>query len=132
MNREEYLKDLALLMSTPTGRKVMWQILSTANIMAQSYSGDAAATAFNEGRRAVGLQLWADLEAASFEKLLTMQREAMESTNDHREHSTPTADIQYRLGLTPGTDAADRDYLAAPGEDNAGRYTGDPALTLDQ
>lgn len=71
---------LASLLSTPEGRDWMWAKLSDCNIFATTFiAGDAYASAFNEGRRSVGLALLADLMRAAPETYVAMQREANEN-----------------------------------------------------
>lgn len=52
------IEDLAWLMSSKRGRRVMWRLLTNAGVYRLSYTqGDAGATAFNEGQRNQGLRL---------------------------------------------------------------------------
>lgn len=134
MNKQpdsEYLKELAMVMSTALGRRVMWAILAKANVMTPSYTGDMGSTFFNEGRRSVGLSLWADLEAASFDKLLMMQREAMEQNNDNgndNSGTTTTDRIKSALGLDTSGTSASAAAASSTAQDTAGWFGEDPAL----
>lgn len=52
------IEDLAWLLSSKRGRRVMWRLLTNAGVYRLSYTqGDASATAFNEGQRNLGLRL---------------------------------------------------------------------------
>jgi hypothetical protein len=51
------IEDLAWLMKSKRGRRVMWRLLSNAGVYRQSFTGDALSTAFNEGQRKTGLRL---------------------------------------------------------------------------
>lgn len=62
---EQAAEDLRELLAQPAGRRTLWRLLGLSGVYRLSFSGDAAATAFNEGRRSVGLQLLADIEAAA-------------------------------------------------------------------
>jgi hypothetical protein len=49
--------DLLTVLSTPEGRRFVWGLVAQCGCFVQSFNGDALATAFNEGRRSVGLSL---------------------------------------------------------------------------
>src|SRR3990172_11340064 len=50
--------DLTQVLSTLQGRRFVWKILSDCGVFRLSYQfGDAQNTAFNEGRRGIGLAL---------------------------------------------------------------------------
>ena len=50
--------DLKWLLSDPRGRRFFWALLNRAcGVFAASFAGDPLATAHNEGRRRVGIEL---------------------------------------------------------------------------
>lgn len=54
------VSDLAWLMSSKRGRRVVWRLLTNAGVYRLSYTqGDALQTAFNEGQRNGGQRLLA-------------------------------------------------------------------------
>lgn len=53
------VEDLAWLMKSKPGRRVMWRLLTNAGVYRLSFNGDALQSAFNEGQRNVGLRLLA-------------------------------------------------------------------------
>jgi hypothetical protein len=54
------VSDLAWLMSSKRGRRVVWRLLKNAGVYRLSYSqGDAMHTAFNEGQRNGGQRILA-------------------------------------------------------------------------
>lgn len=53
------IEDLAWLMASKRGRRVVWRLLKNAGVYRLSFTGDALSTAFNEGQRNVGLRLTA-------------------------------------------------------------------------
>ena len=72
--RRQEQNDLRDVMSRPEGRRVMWRVLVSAGIYTDCFTGDNT-TFFNEGRRSIGLQLMAELEAAAKEHFIDMWRE---------------------------------------------------------
>ncbi len=75
--RELEAEDLRTLMSMDVGRRVIWRLLhKSAGIHEQSWCSDPGATAFNEGKRSVGLKLLHDICEANEMGYLTMLQEA--------------------------------------------------------
>ena len=66
--------DIREVMSRPEGRRVMWRILVKAGIYADCFTGNST-TFFNEGKRSIGLQLMAELEAAAKDQFIDMWKE---------------------------------------------------------
>ena len=66
------------VMGTPAGRQVVWTILSMCDIYSDAFTGDDR-TFYNEGKRAIGLQILQLLEDADptlyGKLLLTMHEE---------------------------------------------------------
>jgi hypothetical protein len=66
------------LLATPAGRFVMWRQLQRLGVYSSSFSTDALAMAFKEGRRSAGLELLQEIQltdgGVSFN---LMQREAI-------------------------------------------------------
>lgn len=50
-------EDFKWLMSERAGRRIVWRMLVSAGIYRSTYSGNPTDTAFNEGRRAFGLEI---------------------------------------------------------------------------
>lgn len=57
LRREQNRADLAAVLATPEGRRVLGLILAMTNILGPSTAPDPYQTAFNEGMRRVGLWL---------------------------------------------------------------------------
>ncbi|HPA06702.1 MAG TPA: endopeptidase [Candidatus Hydrogenedentes bacterium] len=68
--------DLQKLMATPWGRRIAWRWLDRAGVYRLSYSDNAMAMAFNEGRRNEGLRLLAQLDSLCPTEYLTLLKEA--------------------------------------------------------
>ncbi len=57
--------DLQTVLKTPQGRRVLWQLLQTAQVRQHGFiPGDALATAFHCGQRSIGLFLLDEIEQA--------------------------------------------------------------------
>lgn len=76
---DQHLDDLRHLLAQPAGRRVLSQILQHCGMDAVSHCADPHQTAFNEGRRSVGVRLVRELRRADFEAYLTMMRLEQES-----------------------------------------------------
>lgn len=70
MTRDEYLKfkaerrfdDFKKIMETEHGRRYVWGILESAGIFRTTFTGNSTSF-FNEGRRALGLEIYRDVQA---------------------------------------------------------------------
>lgn len=78
-DREKKLRinDLRKVLSTPEGRRTIWNELSRAKVFAPSFSLDSIQMAKNEGERSIGIALLADVMEAKAEAFYTMYTEAM-------------------------------------------------------
>ncbi len=65
--------EIRFVMSDRRGRNVVWWLLSRAGLHRSSFSADAATTAFQEGRRDIGLAVFdrlMDADANAYIRLL--------------------------------------------------------------
>ena len=74
----DYLTDLENVLRTESGRRVLWSILSQANVFSLSYTGEVNSTMFNEGKRNVGNELMAHIQQVDVGLFLLMQKENIE------------------------------------------------------
>jgi hypothetical protein len=75
--RELELDDMRVLLSTVSGRRFLWGLLGRCGVFRETFAGsDFCTTAFNEGRRNIGLALLSDVNEADPEKYLVMMNEA--------------------------------------------------------
>lgn len=74
----DYIEDLKIVLQTKAGRSVLWQMLEQANVFGMSYTGEVNSTFFNEGARSAGNRLLVQIQQASQEAFLLMQKEHME------------------------------------------------------
>lgn len=66
--RRQDIRDLRALLHTREGARFLSRLFDMAGVFAISYvTGDAGATAFNEGARNVGLRVYADVLEADEE-----------------------------------------------------------------
>lgn len=74
--RRRELEDIAWLLDQPRGRRIMWRVFGIAGIFRNSFTGSSE-TFFNEGKRAIGTTLFADLMEAVPGAFPVMQAEAV-------------------------------------------------------
>lgn len=79
--KDQRLSDMALLLSTRPGRRFVWGLMSDCGIFRTSFDNSGSVTAFNEGRREIGLRVLADVNDAAPDQYLVMLRESKEASN---------------------------------------------------
>jgi hypothetical protein len=85
------------IMSTMPGRAWLWDRLSETNIFHTTHvTGDPLASAFQEGRRSVGLSLLADIMAYCPDQYIQAMREANERYHSHNASAADPADAERR------------------------------------
>ena len=70
-------EDFRWLMGDVRGRRFVWDLLAKAGLFRTSFGVSAELTAFNEGRRDLGLTVLADLMRLCPEQYARMQAEAI-------------------------------------------------------
>ena len=104
---EQELKDLRDVCSTRQGRRFVWKQLVQAGCFHQSFvPGQSDSTAFNEGRRSLGLALMAEvheLDAALYIKMANEARDD-ERTNAVVKDSTEPVTTEEDDNARPDTD----------------------------
>lgn len=94
LEREQELRDLRHVLETVQGRRHTWRFLEQAGCFRQSFvSGESEATAFNEGRRSLGLMLLADIHALDPSFYLRMAQEARDAEQRSHEAATEKSPI---------------------------------------
>lgn len=78
MSRETDIaqRRLNAILGTEDGRAWMWDLLAICNVYHSTYTQNTHDTAFNEGRRSIGLRLIADIQEHAFELSQKMEKEA--------------------------------------------------------
>ena len=74
--REQELRDVASVLSTIEGRRLIWRYLGITGIDKVSFNGDVNWAVFYEGQRNVGLKLKADIMESAPMALIQMMTEA--------------------------------------------------------
>lgn len=72
---DQVISDIVTLMSEPFGRRIMAGLLAKTGVYRTSFAGDPAQTAFNEGRRDIGLQYLAIVQQYCADDFVLMLKE---------------------------------------------------------
>ena len=73
--RQDELRDLSCVMQNARGRRLVWRFLESAMVFRTTFTGNST-TFFNEGRRALGLELLADIQEVAGDEYQLMVKEA--------------------------------------------------------
>jgi len=73
--RKIELAETASLLTTATGRKVIWRMLMVTGFFADAFDSDPYLSARNAGGRQVGVWLWNELNEAAPERVTEMMKE---------------------------------------------------------
>lgn len=82
LRKEREDDDLKQVMSVEYGRRFIWKILSASGVFHSSFSSDPYSTAFNEGARNKGLELFKNVMSVCPDLYLVMAEEAKEQENN--------------------------------------------------
>lgn len=82
MTPEILNSDLKDILSTAHGKRFILTILQQCGIFNTSFGGDPLATAYSEGRRAIGLELVSRIKAADFAAFLKILALEQENTSE--------------------------------------------------
>jgi hypothetical protein len=74
--RRVEIEDLRGILNSKTGRRFVWRLLERAGVYRTSFNNSGSITAFNEGRRDVGLFLLNEIHEVAPDAYLTMLKEA--------------------------------------------------------
>jgi hypothetical protein len=86
LKRDREMGDLRTILGMPEGRRLLWRVLSQAQVFTASYTGDQH-TFFNEGKRNIGIWLLEDILHSKPEAFHQMQREAVSEQKKEEGHS---------------------------------------------
>lgn len=85
--RQRELSDLRKILKIPEGRRFVWNLLAKAGLFHSSFALNSNQTAFNEGRRNLGLDLMIDLNEADVGAFAQLQREYISELNSKKEET---------------------------------------------
>ena len=78
--REEEINDLRAVLSSVSGRRFIWRLLERGGVFRSSFNAESDSyTAFNEGRRNLGLLVLNDILETDPDAFTLMQRESVEA-----------------------------------------------------
>lgn len=80
LSRDRELSDVAIVMSTPQGRRFMWRLLSHCKTYGSVWE-PSAKIHYNAGQQDVGHFLMAEIVEANEDAYVTMAKEAKEIKN---------------------------------------------------
>lgn len=75
LQREKELAELMSILETKPGRAFTWRLLNQCGVFKTTFANDANLTAFNEGKRQMGLWLLSEIMTASPNSYSLMQAE---------------------------------------------------------
>lgn len=75
LRREKENEELRKLLSYPIMRAFIWRLLEQCGVYHTSFTGDSLTTAFNEGKRQVGLWMLTEMDEADKNSYSLMQSE---------------------------------------------------------
>lgn len=128
-SRQSVLRNL---MSTIEGRTFMWDVLANAHIFSSTYTGDALQSAFNEGQRAVGLALLADILIACPDQYIQAQRESNERHHSHNASASASTSERRRGEVDDGGDTGREGHQASGDDGNEARVIDDYDIYRDE
>lgn len=73
--RRTEIEDVKWLMADKRGRRIMWRLLAEAGIYRTSFNNSGSVTAFNEGKRHIGLVLIGEVNDHAAHQFLVMLKE---------------------------------------------------------
>ena len=82
--------DMRALLSTPAGRRFFWRVLTQSGLYSSSYAESPTATAYNEGRRSVGLALMQEAQRVDAQRYAVALREQLDAAEvDAKDAAAP-------------------------------------------
>jgi hypothetical protein len=90
--RAEYLANLASLLEYWEFRNFMWMVLGETGYFGASFTGEPLTTAFNEGKRHIGIQLFIDMLTADPNAYTVMRNEALQREQFNQPGDNPNGD----------------------------------------
>lgn len=93
--------DINAVLSLDHGRRVLWRLLARCGVFEVSFRGDGAEwTAHREGRRSIGLEMLAEIEARRPGCFAVMGREAAAAIEEERRAAAEDAADLARINAS--------------------------------
>lgn len=73
--RQKEVDDVEWMLGHPSGRRFMWRLLDEAGVYRTSFNNSGSVTAFNEGKRQIGLVFLAEIMAVAPQQFTAMLKE---------------------------------------------------------
>ncbi len=83
-DQEREQNDMQVLLKLPEGRRFLWKIIGLAGMFRASMTGESMTTAFNEGRRDIGLGLLLEINNCDHNAFAQMQSEFFSKSNSEK------------------------------------------------
>lgn len=83
-NQEREQADIQALLKIPEGRRFVWKLLGLSGMFRASMTGEAMTTAFNEGRRDIGLGILLEINTCDHNAFAQMQSEHFSKSNSEK------------------------------------------------
>lgn len=74
--RRRELADIREVLTTPSGRRFYWRVMTDCGVFQRSFTGEVNTTMFNEGRRSIGNWLFNELMDANPNMFAQLSNEA--------------------------------------------------------
>lgn len=84
-SRQKEISDIKSILNKPEGRRYIWRLLCKCGIFNNSFTGDSNLTAFNEGKRNIGLDILLDVNEAEPAAFARMQNEYISALKSKKE-----------------------------------------------
>ncbi|TSA28590.1 hypothetical protein D4R71_00360 [bacterium] len=88
--RQKEIDDVRKILKTPEGRRDYWRRMGKCGILRSSFTPNSNQTAFNEGKREIGLDILIDINEADCSAFARMQNEyvsALKSKKQAKENA---------------------------------------------
>lgn len=83
--RQKEINDVRTILKTPEGRRYYWKLLGKCGIFRSSFTPNSNLTAFNEGKRDIGLDALIEINEADGSAFAQMQNEFVSALKSKKE-----------------------------------------------
>lgn len=83
--RQKEIEDVKKILKTPEGRRYFWRLLSKCGMFRTSFTPNSNLTAFNEGKRDIGLDTLIEISEADGSAFAQMQNEHVSALKSKKE-----------------------------------------------